>query len=326
MIALLLALFIIQTTPGQVTLAWDPNSEADLAGYRVYWGQVARFYTFDGSANYIETTDAGATPQACADAIRLVSPQGAETIIDNAAVGVQDAQHSFTGTWCSSTAAGFYGTDSLYSCGTGVDTYRWIPPAGVYEVYVRWTAHANRGTAIPISIHAASVTTRTIDEQVGGGEWVRYGNYSNTPPVVPVSTAPTYTVTGLAPGTYYFSVTAHNTTGLESGFSNEVSATITQPPEPPTGLEITSQSASLRWFGVVLLATTNEKASATLRYRRIEDATARYTTVIATPDPIRTQHRAVLYDLPAASHYSYEWTVTGADGTAVKGSGTFQTR
>ena len=36
----------------------------------------------------------------------------------------------------------------------------------------------------------------------------------------------THTVTGLAPGTYYFAVTAYNTAGLESGFSNEVFTTI----------------------------------------------------------------------------------------------------
>ncbi len=35
-----------------------------------------------------------------------------------------------------------------------------------------------------------------------------------------------YTVTGLAAGTYYFSVTAFNQDGLESAFSNEVSTTI----------------------------------------------------------------------------------------------------
>ena len=37
----------------------------------------------------------------------------------------------------------------------------------------------------------------------------------------------TYTVTGLAPGTYYFVVTAYTGTGLESGFSNEVATTLT---------------------------------------------------------------------------------------------------
>ena len=35
-----------------------------------------------------------------------------------------------------------------------------------------------------------------------------------------------YTLTGLAPGTYYFAVTAFNTAGLESDFSNEVYTTI----------------------------------------------------------------------------------------------------
>ncbi len=37
----------------------------------------------------------------------------------------------------------------------------------------------------------------------------------------------TYTVRNLLPGTYYFSVTALNTAGLESAYSNEVSAIIT---------------------------------------------------------------------------------------------------
>jgi hypothetical protein len=39
----------------------------------------------------------------------------------------------------------------------------------------------------------------------------------------------TYIATGLAPGTYYFAVTAYNTAGLESGFSNEVSTTVMAP-------------------------------------------------------------------------------------------------
>jgi len=48
-------------------------------------------------------------------------------------------------------------------------------------------------------------------------------------PIV-IGTGTTYMVTGLAPGTYYFAVTAFNTAGLESGFSNEVSATVSGTP------------------------------------------------------------------------------------------------
>jgi len=45
---------------------------------------------------------------------------------------------------------------------------------------------------------------------------------------------PSYVVTGLTTGlTYYFAVTAYNTAGLESGFSNEVFAIIGGPVGPP---------------------------------------------------------------------------------------------
>jgi hypothetical protein len=61
------------------------------------------------------------------------------------------------------------------------------------------------------------------------GYKVYYGTVSRTygTPIV-IGTQTTYTVTGLAPGTYYFAVTAYNTSSLESGFSNEVTATIVQ--------------------------------------------------------------------------------------------------
>jgi hypothetical protein len=50
------------------------------------------------------------------------------------------------------------------------------------------------------------------------------GTYG-TPTAIGNNTA--YTVTGLASGTYYFAVTAYDAGGNESGFSNEVSKTIT---------------------------------------------------------------------------------------------------
>jgi hypothetical protein len=58
-----------------------------------------------------------------------------------------------------------------------------------------------------------------------------YGNASGvygTPITLGIQT--TYTITSLPPGTYFFALKALNTLGLESGFSNEVSTTISPPP------------------------------------------------------------------------------------------------
>jgi hypothetical protein len=120
-------------------------------------------------------------------------------------------------------------------------------------------------------------------------------------------------------GAYYWTVAAFKGAS-ESARSNEVSR-IFVPPAPT--LRITSQSASLRWFGAVLLATTSEPANAVLRYREIKDGAVSQ-TVIASPSP-KMQHRAVLY-LPARpAYYTYDWTMN-AGGSEVTGHGTFQTR
>ena len=50
-----------------------------------------------------------------------------------------------------------------------------------------------------------------------------------------------HTVTGLGPGTYFFAVTAYDVLGNESGFSNEVSATIGGPPS--TGCDFNGDGA-----------------------------------------------------------------------------------
>jgi len=49
------------------------------------------------------------------------------------------------------------------------------------------------------------------------------GSYTNT---VDIGNSTSYTVTNLSPGSYYFAVTAYDTTGLESGYSNEASTTV----------------------------------------------------------------------------------------------------
>ena len=128
-----------------------------------------------------------------------------------------------------------------------------------------------------------------------------------------------HTVTGLAPGAWYFAATALDAEGNESDYSNEVSTVIAE------GFRITSMSASMRWFGVVLLCTTSDNASAILRYTDLQ--TGGKQTIMATPTATRTQHRAVLYlTMGRINYYKYEWTVTSAAGTVAVIDGTFQTK
>src|SRR5262249_30215685 len=98
--------------------------------------------------------------------VTIISDDGtAEIVLDNLPAGQADSARTFTGSWCVSGGAGPFGADSLYSCGAGLNTYRWrpaIPVWGTYDVYVWWSFHPNRSTAVPVSvIHAGGTTTRT---------------------------------------------------------------------------------------------------------------------------------------------------------------------
>lgn len=56
---------------------------------------------------------------------------------------------------------------------------------------------------------------------------------------IDVGKVTTKTIEPLQDGTYFFAVTAYDTSGNESGFSNEVSKTIdSTPPSPPSGLKV----------------------------------------------------------------------------------------
>ena len=108
----------------------------------------------------------------------------ADGVVDNAPLGVQDAAGGriFTGQWCKSEGASPTGADSLYSCGAGLDTYRWTPniaTAGGYAVYVWWTTHPNRSTNVPITIqHSSGTATVNVDQKASGGKWVLLGTYT----------------------------------------------------------------------------------------------------------------------------------------------------
>src|SRR5437867_3476178 len=98
------------------------------------------------------------------------------------------------------------------------------------------------------------------------GYKVHFGTASGvygTPVDVGINT--TYTVTGLAAGTYYFAVTAYNSSGVQSGFSNEVNWAVTAADTTPPVISAvssaspTSSSATITW-------TTNEQTNSQVEY------------------------------------------------------------
>lgn len=116
-------------------------------------------------------TQTGATP------ISVSSAAGAAELILDAG----QSRTSFTGKWCVSSAAKPYGARSLYSCGAGVDTYRWtpsLPVAATYDVYIWWTSHPNRSKSVPVTVqYNGAARTFTANQQVGAGQWQLLGGF-----------------------------------------------------------------------------------------------------------------------------------------------------
>jgi len=142
------------------------------------------------------------------------------------------------------------------------------------------------------------------------------GQYASPPQTAGVSTAPTYTVQNLAPGTYFFVVTAYNTAGLESGFSNEVSTTIAG--EPPVqnpvisqiaAVNITPTQASITW-------TTDLAANS-----RVDYGTSTSYGGIATDAASVTSHTLPLSGLTPSTLYHARVT----SGPTVSSDFTFST-
>jgi hypothetical protein len=77
---------------------------------------------------------------------------------------------------------------------------------------------------------AWDVPTTYVDGTLAAGPVgfkVYYGTASRTyTHIIDVKTEPSCTVNSLAPGTYYFAITAYDSSGIESDYSNELSKTI----------------------------------------------------------------------------------------------------
>ena len=78
----------------------------------------------------------------------------------------------------------------------------------------------------------------------------------------------TYTVTGLPAGNYYFAITAYNTSWMESGYSNEVSADLTSAtqatlvfPHPYAANDLSPALAADAWLGLAVANLDNGDAT-----------------------------------------------------------------
>ena len=123
--------------------------------------------------------------QMLADGQRLTNSGGEEAtgiVVDN----TDSAGALLTGTWTASSAApGFHGGDYLHDGGVkdGSCSARFtpdLPDAGTYEVFLRWTAHTNRASNVPVEIRLPGgvVQIVTVNQQVNGSQWVPVGSFS----------------------------------------------------------------------------------------------------------------------------------------------------
>jgi hypothetical protein len=98
---------------------------------------------------------------------------------------------------------------SLYSCGGGSGS----STSSSNSATLSWEAPTTNADGTPLTDL--------------GGYKVYYGTSSGNYTVsLDVGNVTTYKIDNLTPGTYYFAVTAYDTSGNESGYSNEVSKTI----------------------------------------------------------------------------------------------------
>ncbi|MDO8311892.1 MAG: PKD domain-containing protein, partial [Sideroxyarcus sp.] len=96
-------------------------------------------------------------------------------IIDNGQPGT-----SSTGTWQASGAAGFYGTNSLWSYNGATYTWSFTPTIStVYRISMWWTALSTRSNSVPVRItHSSGTTNLTVNQRTNGGQWNNLGEYT----------------------------------------------------------------------------------------------------------------------------------------------------
>ena len=177
----------------QATLKWDPNTEDDLAGYKVYYGNSSRNYKsfvdvgnqtsfiltglVSGETYYIAATAYNYSGEESTYSQEVIyNPLPTNGIIDNDAPGTQN-----TGSWIVSGGLNPYGSNSLYSKESGATyTFQASEVNNTYEVSLWWTEWSSRCDTVPVDIYDGNTLIKTVyvDQLANGGQWNSLGTYS----------------------------------------------------------------------------------------------------------------------------------------------------
>jgi len=129
-----------------------------------------------------------------------------------------------------------------------------------------------------------------------------YGTASRTYGTrVNVGIVSSYTLTGLNAGTYYFAVTAYDSSGNESGFSNEASLAISSAPDTTAPLVSGVGASSLASSGATISWTTNEASDTQVEY----GTTTAYGSSSTLVSSLVTSHSTTLSGLQSSKVYHY---------------------
>jgi len=152
---------------------------------------------------------------------------------------------------------------------------------------------------------------------------VYYGNSSrNYDTPINVGYQTSYTVTDLADGTYYFSVTAYDSAGNESIYSNEVQAVISPPPDTTPPVIGSIGSSSITTSGATIDWTTDEPSTTQVEY----GLTTAYGNTTSLDSTLQTLHTQSLSGLKPGTVYHYRVGSMDAAGNLVtSGDHTFTT-
>ena len=135
------------------------------------------------------------------------------------------------------------------------------------------------------------------------GYKIHYGTTSgNYTTVIDVGNVTTYTVTNLTNNvTYYFATTAYDTSGNESGYSNEVSKTITGTADTTAPVLSNITTGSITSTSAVITWTTNEQSTSQIEH----GTTTSYGSSTTLDSTLVTSHSVTISGLSSWTTYHF---------------------